>query len=86
MTKTFDVAAWPELAEALNLPGEDEVIFLARNGRIIAKVIPTKAVVGENPKKRVWGSHPNAVSYIADDFDAELLDSSWSGENETFAN
>ena len=79
MTKTLDVSAWPQLAEVLSAIGEDEAIVLTQNGRNIAEVKPLEKPMN-SPKKRVWGTHPNAVSYIADDFDAELPDSFWLGE------
>ncbi len=79
MTKTLDVSAWPQLAEILKEIGEDEAVVLTHNGRNIAEVKPLEKAV-DSPKRRVWGSHPHSISYIADDFDAELPNSFWLGE------
>ena len=79
MTKTLDISVLPQLAEALKEIGEDEAIILTENGRKIG-VAKSEEEITQNAKKRVWGTHPNAVSYIADDFDAELPDSFWLGE------
>ena len=79
MTKTLDVSAWPQLAEVLSAIGEDEAIVLTQNGRKIAEVKPVEKTI-QTPKNRVWGSHPNAISYIAEDFDAELPEAFWMGE------
>ena len=79
MTKTLDVAAWPQLAEVLSAIGEDEAVVLTQNGRVIAEVKPLEQA--EEPrKKRVLGLSRGAVTYIADDFDAELPESFWMGE------
>lgn len=78
MTKILDIALWPQLAEALSSIGEGEQIVLTQNGRKVAEVKPLEE--SAPCAKRVWGTHPNAISYIADDFDAELSDSFWLGE------
>lgn len=78
MTKILDIASWPQLAEVLSSIGEGEQIVLTQNGRKVAEVKPLEEFAP--PAKRVWGTHPNAISYIADDFDAELPDSFWLGE------
>lgn len=80
MTKTLDVSAWPQLAEILESMGEDEAIVLTQNGRKIAEVKPIEEIIVEKPKERIFGLSAGAVTYIADDFDAELPDSFWLGE------
>ncbi len=80
MTKTLDVAAWPQLAEVLNAIGEDEAIVLTQNGRKIAEVKPVEEKMKKPRKERTLGLSAGAVTYIADDFDAELPDSFWLGE------
>ena len=80
MTKTLDVSAWPQLAEVLSAIGEDEAIVLTQDGRVIAEVKPVEEGSTEKPKERILGLSRGAVTYIADDFDAELPDSFWMGE------
>ncbi len=80
MTKTLDVSAWPQLAEILSAIGEDEAIVLTQNGRVIAEVKPVEEGSTEKPKERVFGLGAGEGYYMADDFDAELPDSFWLGE------
>ncbi len=80
MTKILDIASWPQLAEVLSSIGEGEQIVLTQNGRKVAEVKPLELEESAPSAKRVWGTHPNAISYIADDFDTELPDSFWLGE------
>lgn len=80
MTKTLDVAAWPQLAEVLSAIGEDEAIVLTQNGRKIAEVKPLEESALEKPKERVFGLGAGKGYYMADDFDAELPESFWMGE------
>lgn len=75
----LDVASQPQLAEILNSIEQGDEMILTRDGRKIAEVKPAEEEI-QNPKKRVRGSHPNAISYIADDLDAELPESFWLGE------
>ena len=78
MTKILDVAAHPQLAEILGYIEAGDDVILTRDGHKVAEVKLADETV--KPTKRVWGTHPNAISYIADDFDAELPESFWMGE------
>ena len=74
------MSTWPQLAEILSAIGEDEAVVLTQNGRVIAQVKPVEESSTEKLKERVLGLRRGAVIYIANDFDAELSDSFWSGE------
>ena len=78
MTVILDVAAQPQLAEILGYVEAGDDVILMRDGQQIAEVKSVEETA--KPLKRVWGTHPNAISYIADDFDAELPESFWMGE------
>lgn len=67
-----EVVVWVE--------GGGEVV-VTRGGQQIARVLPfPKNGEVSKPKERVMGLNRGAVTYIADDFDAELPDSFWLGE------
>lgn len=78
MTKILDVAAHPQFAELLSFLEAGDDVILTRDGRSVAEVKSVEAT--GKPTHRVWGTHPDAISYIADDFDAELPESFWMGE------
>ena len=80
MTKTLDISTLPQLAEALKEIGEDEAIVLTENGRKIGVVKPEEENTTEKPKERVFGLGAGEGYYMAADFDAELSDSFWLGE------
>ncbi len=80
MTKILDVASQPQLAEILRSIEQGDDVILTRDGRKIAEVKPVEQSAVEQPKERVLGLSRGAVTYIADDFDAELPESFWMGE------
>ncbi len=82
MTRTIDleqeklgleeVVVWVE--------GGAEVV-VTRGGAQIARVLPfLEKGDSPKPKERIMGLNRGAVTYIAADFDAELPDSFWLGE------
>ena len=80
MTKILDVASQPQLAEILRAIEQGDDVILTRDGRVIAEVKPSEESVAEKPKERVLGLGAGEGYYMADDFDAELPDSFWLGE------
>ena len=80
MTKTLDVSAWPQLAEVLKEIGEDEAIVLTENGRKVAEVKLTEEEIEKATKGWTFGLGVGGKYYMADDFDAELPNSFWFGE------
>ena len=80
MTKILDIASQPQLSEILRSIEQGDEVILTRDGRKIAEVRPLEQSVAEKPKERIFGLSAGAVTYIADDFDAELPDSFWLGE------
>ena len=80
MTKVLDVAAHPQLSEILGLIDEGNAVILTRDGRQVAEVKPVEEEVEQPRRERVFGLNRGAISYITDDFDAELPESFWMGE------
>lgn len=83
MTKILDVAAQPQLSEILGLIDEGNAVILTRDGREIAEVKPldeAAAKAAEPRKGRTLGLGAGREFYMADDFDAELPESFWMGE------
>lgn len=64
-----EVVVWVE--------GGGEVV-VTRGEEQIARLTPIEAP--ESERESLLGTHPGCISYIADDFDAELPDSFWLGE------
>ena len=80
MTKILDISPQLQLSDVLSSIEQGNEVVLKRDGRVIAEVKPVKEIPTEKPKERVLGLSRGAVTYIADDFDAELPDSFWLGE------
>ena len=79
MTKILDVATHPQLSEILGLIDEGNAVILTRDGRQVAEVKPLKEA-GQERKGWVFGLGAGEGFYMADDFDAELPESFWMGE------
>lgn len=79
MTKILDVDSQPQLAEILRSIEQGDEVILTRDGRKIAEVKPVEES-GNLRKKRVLGLGAGGKFYMSDDFDAELPDSFWLGE------
>ncbi|RYG66568.1 toxin-antitoxin (TA) system antitoxin, partial [bacterium] len=67
------------LNELLEQVQAGDEIVLSRNGQDIERIV-TPSLAEMAPSKRVAGLNKGWISYIADDFDAELPDSFWLGE------
>lgn len=80
MTKILDVASHPQLAEILISIEQGDEVILTRDGRKIAEVKPVEESVVEKPRERIFGLGAGTGYYMADDFDAELPESFWLGE------
>ena len=79
MTKILDVATRPQIEEILSSIEEGNEVVLMRGGRKIAEVKPAQET--EMPrKKRVLGLGVGGKFYMSDDFDDELPDAFWLGE------
>lgn len=80
MTKFLDVDSQLKLADILRLVEKGDEVVLTCDGRKIAEVKPAGEKLEEPRKGWTFGLSAGAVTYIADDFDAELPDSFWLGE------
>ncbi len=80
MTKILDVASQPQLAEILSSIEQGDEVFLTRDGRKIAEVKPVDEKLEQPRKKRVLGLGVGGKFYMSDDFDDELPDAFWLGE------
>ena len=81
MTKVLDVAAHPQLAEILGYIEAGDDVILTRDGHQIAEVKSVDETEKSAPaKERVLGLGASTHFYMADDFDAELPDAFWLGE------
>lgn len=80
-TEVLDVASESQLAKILRSVDQGDEVILTRDGRKIVGVKPVKGSAIEKPKERAFGLSARAVTYVADDFDAELPDSFWLKED-----
>ena len=70
-SKTVDIAvANTHLLELIDEVEHGTAVFLSKGDRVVAEIIPLS--------RRVMGIHAGS-SQCADDFDAELADSFWTG-------
>lgn len=79
-----------ELLNSKTIPGLDELlgqiqagdeIILSRNGEPVTRIVtPLSPTHPAKSKQRVAGLNKGWISHISDDFDAELPDSFWLGE------
>lgn len=81
MTKILDVAAQPQLSEILGFVEAGDAVILTRDGRQVAEVKPVDEAETAAPlKERILGLGAGTNFYMADDFDAELSEAFWLGE------
>lgn len=78
MTKILDVAAYPQLAEILSYVEAGDDVILIRDGHKVAEVKSAEERL--NSGGWVFGLGANTITYVSDDFDAELPESFWMGE------
>ena len=78
MTKILDVASQPQLAEILGYIEAGDDVILMRDGHKVAEV--KSAEEAAKPGGWVFGLGKEVITYVADDFDAELPESFWMGE------
>jgi len=72
MTTVTLTEAKNDFDELINLLDSGEEVFITRDKMPKIKLV----VVGEKPKKRVFGQHPGKA-WISPDFDAPLPDNFW---------
>lgn len=81
MTKVLDVAAQPQLAEILGYIEAGDDVILTRDGHKVAQVKSVEQAEATAPRKeRILGLGAGNGFYMADDFDAELSEAFWLGE------
>ncbi len=82
MTRTIDLETEKlGLEEVVVWVESGAEVVVTRGGEQIARVLPfPKNGEVPKPQERVMGLNRGVITYIADDFDAELPDSFWLGE------
>lgn len=77
MTTTIDIRELPaRLDEVLARASAGDEVLLTDDNVPRARLVP----VPPEPKERTPGLHPGNIIYMAPDFDAELPDEFWLGE------
>jgi len=78
MPTTIDIRELPaRLNEVLDRAAAGDEVLLTDGNVPRARLVPIPA---EAPKERVLNLHPGNIIYMAPDFDAELPDEFWFGE------